>query len=51
MTVGKIVATAVIVILAIPGLVIEPGPFSEVAAGMAVLSVWGYSDVLGGEQS
>lgn len=37
-----------IVVVAIPGLIIEPGPLSEVAAIGAILAIWGYGDVLTG---
>lgn len=33
--------TLIIVVLAVPGLVIEPGPFSEIVAGGLFAAVWG----------
>lgn len=37
----KVGLTMLIIILAIPGLVIEPGPVSEVVALSMVAAVWG----------
>lgn len=37
----KLLLTAIIIVLMVPGLVIEPGPFSEAAGGAAVGGVWG----------
>lgn len=37
---GKIVISAVVVVAAIPGLVVEPGPFSEMAALGVLAAVW-----------
>lgn len=40
--------TLVVVVLMIPGLVVEPGPISEIIGLGAILSIWGYGDVLDG---
>lgn len=37
---GKIAVSAVIIILAIPGLVIEPGPITEIIAIGLLAAVW-----------
>lgn len=36
----KLIASAVIIIAAIPGLVVEPGPLSEIAAIGLLFAVW-----------
>lgn len=36
----KLALSAVVIILAIPGLIIEPGPFSELAALGVLLAIW-----------
>jgi len=36
----KIVLTGVVVVLAVPGLIIEPGPFSEIVAGGLLIAIW-----------
>lgn len=36
----KAAMTGVIIVLALPGLVIEPGPLSEIAAGTIILGIW-----------
>jgi len=42
--------TAIIIVAAIPGLVIEPGPISEIVALGAIGAVWGVDfDAGGGE--
>jgi hypothetical protein len=38
--VGKLLLTGVVVVLAIPGLIIEPGPFSEIAALGVLAAIW-----------
>ena len=43
----KIVASAVVIVLMIPGLVIEPGPVSEIIGLGALGTIWGLD--LGGE--
>lgn len=40
-TAVKFVLTAGIGILMVPGLIIEPGPISEIVGIGAILSVWG----------
>lgn len=37
----KIILTAGIAVLMVPGLVIEPGPISEIVGLGAIMSVWG----------
>lgn len=37
----KIGLTAILIIMALPGLVIEPGPLSEITAAVMIGSVWG----------
>jgi hypothetical protein len=41
--------SVVVVLLAIPGLVIEPGPLSEIVALGALGSIWGFDLMDGGE--
>lgn len=43
----KIGLSALIIIMMIPGLVVEPGPISEIVGIGAILAVWGYDDVMG----
>ena len=38
----KATLTVLIIVLMVPGLVIEPGPISEVVGTAAIGSVWGY---------
>lgn len=40
--------SAIVIILAIPGLVIEPGPISEIIAIGALGTIWGF-DLGGGD--
>lgn len=42
---GKLVLSAIVVILALPGLIIEPGPLSEIAALGVLAAIWGFEDV------
>lgn len=37
---GKIALSAVVIVLAIPGLIIEPGPLSEIAALGVLAAIW-----------
>lgn len=37
---SKIVMSAVVIVVAIPGLVIEPGPLSEMAALGVLSAIW-----------
>lgn len=39
-TLGKVAASAVVIVLAIPGLVVEPGPLSEIAAIGILAAMW-----------
>ncbi len=47
---GKVAATAVVFVLMVPGLIVEPGPLSEILGVAAIGSIWGFdwSDVGGG---
>lgn len=36
----KLMLTAIVVVLSVPGLIIEPGPFSEVVAGGLLITIW-----------
>jgi hypothetical protein len=47
-TLGRVIVTGLIIIMAIPGLIVEPGPLSEVVAVGAIAAVWGFGDVLDG---
>lgn len=38
--IGKLAASAVIIVLAIPGLIIEPGPLSELVALGLLAAIW-----------
>lgn len=40
--IAKILLSAAVIVVAIPGLVIEPGPLSELAALAALGSIWGF---------
>lgn len=42
MTVDKILLSAVVIVLMIPGLIIEPGPISEIVGFAALGTIWGY---------
>lgn len=44
----RLVLTVGIVILMLPGLIIEPGPISEAAGIGAIAALWGLDDALGG---
>lgn len=46
----KVALSAVVVMFAIPGLVIEPGPISEIMALAALGSIWGF-DLTGGDDA
>lgn len=37
----KMLLTAIILVLMVPGLIIEPGPISEAVGAAAIGSVWG----------
>ena len=41
---AKWVLTVIIIIGAIPGLVIEPGPISEIAALSLLAAIWGFGE-------
>lgn len=38
--VGKLILTVAVVVAAIPGLIVEPGPLSEVAALAVLAAIW-----------
>lgn len=38
----KLLLSLAIVVLAVPGLIIEPGPFSEMAALAGLGAIWGF---------
>jgi len=38
--VGKVIMTVAVVVAAIPGLVLEPGPLSEIAALAILGAIW-----------
>lgn len=44
----KVGLSALIVVLMVPGLVIEPGPFSEIAGIAGLAAVWGLDWDTGG---
>lgn len=44
---AKLLLTAIIIVLMIPGLIVEPGPLSEIAGLAALGAVWGF-DIGGG---
>jgi hypothetical protein len=48
-TVIKVFLTGVVVVLGVPGLVIEPGPFSEIITAGLIASIWGLDWSTGGE--
>lgn len=41
-TAVQVLLTVVIIVMALPGLIIEPGPLSEIAALGALGVVWGF---------
>ena len=48
-TTEKVALTVFIAVLMIPGLVIEPGPISEILGIAAIGSVWGVDLGVGGD--
>lgn len=36
--------TVVVIIMMIPGLIIEPGPISEIVGIGVILAIWGFDD-------
>lgn len=40
-TAVKLFLTAVVAVFAIPGLIVEPGPFSEITAAGLLAAIWG----------
>lgn len=49
-TITKVVLSAVVIVMALPGLVIEPGPISEIVALGALGTIWGFDFGLGGDE-
>lgn len=51
-TIVKLAVSALVILFAIPGLIIEPGPISEIVAVGIVGSIWGLDiDTGGGEDN
>lgn len=48
-TLGKVIMSAVIIVMMVPGLVVEPGPISEVVGVGALGVVWGFELPIGGD--
>lgn len=48
--IAKLVLTVGVIVAAIPGLVVEPGPLSEIAALAALGAIWGVDLGIGGEE-
>lgn len=48
-TTEKVALTGLIVVLMIPGLIIEPGPISEILGIAAIGTVWGVDLGVGGD--
>jgi hypothetical protein len=44
----KVGLTMMIVVFMVPGLIVEPGPLSEVVGLGAIATVWGFDELLGG---
>lgn len=44
----KVLLSVAVVVVAIPGLIIEPGPLSEIAALGALATIWGVDLGIGG---
>lgn len=40
-TASKVFLTGVVAVFAIPGLIVEPGPFSEIVAAGLLAAIWG----------
>lgn len=40
-TIINVLLTAVVLVLMLPGLVVEPGPISEIVGLGAIMSIWG----------
>jgi len=49
-TTEKVALTGLIVVLMIPGLIIEPGPISEILGIAAIGTVWGVDLGVGGDE-
>jgi len=47
--VTKLTLSAVVVVLMVPGLIIEPGPISEIVGLAALGSIWGFDLLEEGE--
>lgn len=44
----KLGLTALVIIMMIPGLVIEPGPISEIVGLGAIATIWGFDELFTG---
>lgn len=44
MTVSRVALSAAVIVLMIPGLIIEPGPVSEAVGIGALLTIWSVDD-------
>lgn len=47
-TIVQVGLTAIVVVLMIPGLIVEPGPLSEIAGLGAIGVIWGFDLPTGG---
>lgn len=47
-TLGRLLLSAGVIVVAIPGLIIEPGPLSEIAALVALGVIWDIELPIGG---
>lgn len=45
---GKVVMTALVVVFMVPGLVLEPGPISEIVGIGAIATIWGFGGLFDG---
>lgn len=45
----KVALSAIVIIMALPGLIIEPGPISEIVALGVIGTIWGFDFGLGGD--
>jgi len=45
----KVLLSGIVIVMAIPGLIIEPGPISEIVALAALGTIWGFDFGVGGD--
>lgn len=45
----KLFLTGLVAVFAVPGLILEPGPFSEITAAGLLAAIWGLDWSSGGE--